>query len=54
MQINGWVYNKRSSGKVGFLMLRDGTGTIQCVFFKPEVGDEIFSKFKWICNYFIR
>ena len=46
VRLNGWVYNKRSSGKIGFLMLRDGTGTIQCVFFKPEIGEEIFSKFK--------
>ncbi len=46
VRINGWVYNKRSSGKVGFLMLRDGTGTIQCIFFKPEIGEELFSQFK--------
>ena len=46
VRLNGWVYNKRSSGKIGFLMLRDGTGTIQSVFFKPEIGEEIFSKFK--------
>ena len=46
VRLNGWVYNKRSSGKIGFLILRDGTGTIQSVFFKPEIGEEIFSKFK--------
>ncbi len=46
VRINGWVYNKRSSGKVGFLMLRDGTGTAQCIFFKPEIGEDIFNQFK--------
>jgi asparaginyl-tRNA synthetase len=29
--LRGWLYNKRSSGKVQFVILRDGTGTIQCV-----------------------
>ena len=28
IQINGWVYNSRRSGKIGFLMLRDGFGLI--------------------------
>jgi len=46
IRLNGWVYNKRSSGKIGFLMLRDGTGILQCIFFKPEIGDKIFSEFK--------
>ena len=30
VQLNGWVYNSRRSGKIGFLMLRDGFGIIQC------------------------
>ena len=46
IRLNGWVYNKRSSGKIGFLMLRDGTGIMQCIFFKPEIGDNIFLTFK--------
>jgi asparaginyl-tRNA synthetase len=29
--LRGWLYNKRSSGKVQFVLLRDGTGIIQCV-----------------------
>ena len=29
VQVNGWVYNSRRSGKIGFLMLRDGFGIIQ-------------------------
>ena len=43
--LNGWVYNSRSSGKVKFLMLRDGTGTIQCVFFKGGCEEESFANF---------
>ncbi len=31
VRIGGWVYNRRSSGKVAFLILRDGSGLIQCV-----------------------
>lgn len=30
--LSGWVYNRRSSGKIRFVLLRDGTGIIQCVF----------------------
>ncbi len=38
----GWLYNKRSSGKLHFLQLRDGTGVIQCVMFKGDVSPELF------------
>jgi len=31
--IEGWLYNKRSSGKLHFLEVRDGTGICQCVVF---------------------
>jgi asparaginyl-tRNA synthetase len=37
--IQGWLYNKRSSGKLRFLLLRDGTETIQCVVFKGDVSE---------------
>jgi asparaginyl-tRNA synthetase len=40
--LTGWVYNKRSSGKVRFVILRDGTGIIQCVFLKGQVPDAAF------------
>jgi asparaginyl-tRNA synthetase len=40
--LKGWLYNKRSSGKLHFLQLRDGTGTIQCVVFKGDVSPETF------------
>ncbi len=42
--LKGWLYNKRSSGKVMFLILRDGTGTIQCVASKAVLGEELFSR----------
>ena len=34
--LEGWLYNRRSSGKLHFLQVRDGTGTIQCVVFKKR------------------
>jgi len=34
--LKGWLYNKRSSGKLVFLQMRDGTGIVQCVVFKPN------------------
>ncbi len=43
--IQGWVYNKRSSGKIRFVILRDGTGLLQCVMVKGLVADEIFDSF---------
>src|SRR5690606_37464171 len=42
VSIGGWVTNVRSSGKIAFLQLRDGSGFIQGVMVKNEVGDERF------------
>ena len=44
--INGWVYNSRRSGKIGFLSLRDGYGIIQCIIEKKMIGEEKFELFK--------
>jgi asparaginyl-tRNA synthetase len=44
--IGAWLANKRSSGKIAFLQLRDGTGFIQGVVVKAEVEEEIFKKAK--------
>ncbi|MCL6560080.1 MAG: asparagine--tRNA ligase, partial [Firmicutes bacterium] len=41
--IRGWLYNKRSSGKIIFLIIRDGTGLMQGVVVKKTAGEEIFS-----------
>jgi asparaginyl-tRNA synthetase len=40
--LHGWLQGRRSSGKLHFLQLRDGTGTIQCVVFKGNVPAEAF------------
>ncbi|MBV9925017.1 MAG: asparagine--tRNA ligase [Acidobacteria bacterium] len=40
--VEGWVYNTRSSGKLMFPQLRDGTGVVQCVVFKKGVAPEIW------------
>ncbi|WP_026570152.1 asparagine--tRNA ligase [Sediminibacillus terrae] len=44
--IGAWLANKRSSGKIAFLQLRDGTGFIQGVVVKAEVEEEIFQAAK--------
>ncbi|MFN8576199.1 MAG: asparagine--tRNA ligase [Candidatus Sericytochromatia bacterium] len=38
--LEGWIYNKRSSGKIKFLIVRDGSGFIQCVMGKKDVSEE--------------
>ncbi len=43
VELRGWLYNKRSSGKLHFLQVRDGTGTIQCVVFRGDVSTETFA-----------
>src|SRR6187397_1623391 len=40
--LRGWLYGKRSSGKLHFLQLRDGTGILQCVMFFKDVPEEVF------------
>ena len=42
--LRGWLYNKRSSGKLHFLQLRDGSGVVQCVVFKGDVKPELFER----------
>ena len=37
VELRGWLYNKRGSGKIAFLMLRDGTGIVQCIASKAEL-----------------
>src|SRR5919206_4869986 len=40
--LQGWVYNMRSSGKLMFPQLRDGTGVVQCVVLKKAVAPEVW------------
>jgi len=42
--IKGWLHNRRSSGKIHFLIVRDGTGFIQGVMSKAAVGEELFKQ----------
>ncbi|HET7615477.1 MAG TPA: OB-fold nucleic acid binding domain-containing protein, partial [Bacillales bacterium] len=42
--IGAWLANKRSSGKIQFLQLRDGTGFIQGVLVKKEVDEDTWEK----------
>jgi len=39
----GWVYHKTGKGKLVFIQLRDGSGTIQCVVFKKNVSEDVFA-----------
>lgn len=45
VELKGWVYNKRSSGKIKFLLLRDGTGLCQCIYFRGECEEQALEKF---------
>lgn len=42
--LRGWLHKRRSSGKIHFLTVRDGTGFIQAVMSKAAVGEEIFER----------
>ncbi len=46
VELQGWVYNKRSGGKIRFVLLRDGTGIVQCVMVKGKVPEEAFVAFE--------
>ena len=42
VQLNGWIYNLRSVGKIWFAIVRDGTGFVQCVVTNNDVSSEVF------------
>ncbi len=44
--ISGWLYNMRSSGKILFPQLRDGTGVVQCVALKNSIAPEVWEALK--------
>lgn len=46
VRIGAWLANKRASGKIAFLQLRDGSGFVQGVVVKEVVGEEIFATAK--------
>ena len=43
--VRGWVQHVRTQGKVAFLVVRDGTGTVQCVFVKSQVPPDVWERF---------
>jgi asparaginyl-tRNA synthetase len=45
VELRGWVYNTRSSGKIRFILLRDGTGIIQATIFSEKDDHPLFKKF---------
>ncbi|MCK9225084.1 MAG: asparagine--tRNA ligase [Candidatus Muirbacterium halophilum] len=46
VKVAGWVFNKRSGGKIKFLLLRDGSGVCQAILSKFDVDEETFEKHK--------
>src|SRR5512132_3630381 len=44
--LKGWLYNMRSSGKILFPQLRDGTGVVQCVVLKNAIPPELWETLK--------
>jgi asparaginyl-tRNA synthetase len=46
VEIRGWLYNLRKSGKIVFPIVRDGTGLMQCVAVKSNLPEEVFETLK--------
>ncbi len=46
VEVKGWLYNSRSSGKILFMIIRDGTGLMQVVASKSDVSEEVFNNAK--------
>ena len=43
--VRGWVTHLRSSGKIAFIVMRDGTGILQSVVVKSQVSPEVWERF---------
>ncbi|HYL73121.1 MAG TPA: asparagine--tRNA ligase [Bryobacteraceae bacterium] len=46
VELAGWLYNLRKSGKIAFPLLRDGTGIMQCVAVKANIDEALFETLK--------
>lgn len=44
VQVRGWVYNRTDKGKLCFLLIRDGSGFVQCVVFKNDIEPALFDQ----------
>ncbi len=44
IQLQGWVYNRTDKGKLCFLLVRDGSGFIQCVAFKGDLDEKLYDQ----------
>ena len=44
VSVRGWLYNRRSKGKIHFLQLRDGSGVVQAIMGKKDVDEETFER----------
>ena len=44
--LKGWLYNRTDKGRLQFLLVRDGTGVIQCVVFEKDVPSSLFETAK--------
>ncbi len=43
VMVRGWLYNRTDKGRLQFLLVRDGTGIVQCVAFKKELPEDVFA-----------
>lgn len=43
--VRGWVVHLRSSGRIAFIVMRDGTGTLQCVLVRNQLSPEVWTRF---------
>lgn len=44
IQLQGWVYNRTDKGKLSFLLIRDGSGFVQCVAFKGDLEEKLYDQ----------
>ncbi len=44
VSVRGWIYNKRSSGGIQFLIVRDGSGVVQCTIDRKNIGEKCFER----------
>src|SRR5207302_7819372 len=48
VRVRGWLQNKRTGGGIIFLLLRDGSGVVQCTLRKGKIEEKTLEEFQWI------